>query len=367
VSQFWGWRARSPPRAGGVTMAGVELLGVGKRYDDGYEAVHAVDLNVAEGELVVLVGPSGCGKTTTLRMVAGLESVTRGEVRIGGRRMNEVPPKDRDVGMVFQSYALYPHMTVRENMAFGLELRKLPRAEIDARVREAAALLGLGELLDRKPKAMSGGQRQRVAMGRAIVRRPRVFLFDEPLSNLDAKLRGQMRVEIARLHRRLGATSLYVTHDQVEAMTLADRIVLMSKGKVQQIGAPLDLYERPANLFVATFLGTPTMNTLRLSVEGGHLRGESVALPATGVPTGEWTIGARAEDAALVEAAAGHLRGQVEVVERLGPTAHVHVRSASGVFVVAAPPETRAQAGDLVGVTLNRWHRFDPKTEERVG
>ena len=348
-------------------MAGVELIGVGKRYDDGSEAVQAVDLNVTEGELVVLVGPSGCGKTTTLRMVAGLESVTRGEVRIGGRRVNEVPPKDRDVGMVFQSYALYPHMTVRENMAFGLELRKLPRAEIDARVREAAELLGLGDLLDRKPKAMSGGQRQRVAMGRAIVRRPRVFLFDEPLSNLDAKLRGQMRVEIARLHRRLGATSLYVTHDQVEAMTLADRIVLMSKGKVQQIGAPLDLYERPANLFVATFLGSPTMNTLRLSLEGGHLRGAEVALPAPGVPTGEWIVGARAEDASLVDAAAGQLRGRVEVVERLGPTAHVHVRCAGGAFVVAAPPETSAQAGELVGVTLNRWHRFDPQTEDRVG
>ena len=349
-------------------MAGVELVGVGKTYDDGFEAVRDVELRAASGEMIVLVGPSGCGKTTTLRMVAGLESITRGELLIAGRRMNDVPPKDRDVGMVFQSYALYPHMTVRQNMAFGLELRKLPRAEIDQRVDEAARMLGLTEHLDRKPRAMSGGQRQRVAMGRAIVRRPKVFLFDEPLSNLDAKLRGQMRIEIARLHRRLGTTSLYVTHDQVEAMTLADRIVLMSKGRVQQTGAPLDLYERPANLFVATFLGTPTMNVLRLTAEDQVLVGEGVRVPAPRTEAGPWLVGVRAEDAGLVaaEGAEAHARGEVEVVERLGSGAQVHVRVGSDTLVVAAEPGIEVAPGDRVGVVLRRWHRFHPDTEVRA-
>ncbi len=261
-------------------MARVELDGVEKRYPNGFHAVKGVDIDIGDGEFIVLVGPSGCGKTTTLRMVAGLETISQGELRIDGKRVNDLPPKARDVAMVFQSYALYPHMTVFENMAFGLKLQKRPKDEIARRVKEAAERLGIETLLDRKPKQMSGGQRQRVAMGRAIVRQPRVFLFDEPLSNLDAKLRLQMRVQLSRLHRELGATSLYVTHDQVEAMTLADRIVLLEGGEVQQIGAPLELYERPANRFVASFIGSPAMNLLPARGDGsvvraGPLRGAS--------------------------------------------------------------------------------------------
>ncbi|MES2123255.1 MAG: sn-glycerol-3-phosphate ABC transporter ATP-binding protein UgpC [Gemmatimonadota bacterium] len=246
-------------------MARVTLEGVQKIYRDRaavHVAVHDVTLDVDEGEFLVLVGPSGCGKTTTLRMVAGLESVTSGVIRIGDRVVNDVPARDRDIAMVFQNYALYPHMTVRENLAFALKLRKQSTDQIEARVQEVAALLGIGELLARKPKQLSGGQRQRVALGRAIVRQPEVFLFDEPLSNLDAKLRVQMRRELAALRRRLGTTTLYVTHDQVEAMTLGDRIVVMHAGRVQQVGSPLDIYDRPANLFVAGFLGSPPMNQL---------------------------------------------------------------------------------------------------------
>jgi multiple sugar transport system ATP-binding protein len=238
-------------------MATVTLDKVTKRYGDN-EVVKAIDLEIPDQELVVLVGPSGCGKSTTLRMIAGLESISGGEICIDGRRVNEVAPKDRDIAMVFQSYALYPHMTVRENLEFGLKMRRASAKEIDERVTEAAQMLGLSDLLARRPKQLSGGQRQRVAMGRAIVRRPKVFLFDEPLSNLDAKLRAQMRVELARLHNRLKVTMVYVTHDQVEAMTLADRIVVMNQGHIQQVGAPLELYQRPANRFVAGFLrGSP--------------------------------------------------------------------------------------------------------------
>src|SRR5687768_10301537 len=242
-------------------MANVRLHGVRKIYQDGgHVAVHGVDLEVADGEFVVLVGPSGCGKSTTLRMIAGLESITAGSLYIGDRLVNDVPPKDRDIAMVFQNYALYPHMSVRENLAFALRLRKLPQSEIDRRVQRAADTLGLEQVLDRKPRQLSGGQRQRVAVGRAIVREPAVFLFDEPLSNLDAKLRVQTRREIAKLHRDLGATMIYVTHDQVEAMTLGDRIVVMNAGRVQQVDTPLALYDRPANRFVAGFIGSPAMN-----------------------------------------------------------------------------------------------------------
>ena len=242
-------------------MANVRLEGVRKIYQDGgHVAVHGVDLDVADGEFVVLVGPSGCGKSTTLRMIAGLESITAGTLYIGDRLVNEVPPKDRDIAMVFQNYALYPHMSVRENLAFALKLRKLPQAEIERRVKRAAETLGLEQVLERKPRQLSGGQRQRVAVGRAIVREPAVFLFDEPLSNLDAKLRVQTRREIAKLHRDLAATMIYVTHDQVEAMTLGDRIVVMNEGRVQQVDTPLALYDRPANRFVAGFIGSPAMN-----------------------------------------------------------------------------------------------------------
>src|SRR5574337_459154 len=242
-------------------MAQVTLENVSKRFDE-VVAVREVNLTVHDREFVVLVGPSGCGKSTTLRMIAGLEEITSGTIKIGDRVVNDVPPKDRDIAMVFQNYALYPHMTVYDNMAFGLKLRKFPKPEIQRRVKEAAEILGIQELLARKPRALSGGQRQRVAVGRAIVRKPQVFLFDEPLSNLDAKLRVQMRTEIKELHQRLDTTSVYVTHDQIEAMTMGDKIVVMNAGRIEQTGSPLELYDAPANLFVAGFIGSPAMNFL---------------------------------------------------------------------------------------------------------
>ena len=256
-------------------MASVSLRNVRKVYPGGAVGVGGVDLEIRDGEFVVLVGPSGCGKSTTLRMVAGLEEITSGEISIGGRVVNDVLPKDRDIAMVFQNYALYPHMTVRENLAFGLKLRKVPKDEIERRIADAAAVLGIEPYLDRRPKALSGGQRQRVAVGRAIVRNPAVFLFDEPLSNLDAKMRTQMRVEIKRLHARLGATMIYVTHDQIEAMTMGDRIVVMEGGLIRQAGAPLEVYEHPANRFVAGFIGTPPMNFFEGRVERGAFRSTS--------------------------------------------------------------------------------------------
>ncbi|TYO61761.1 sn-glycerol-3-phosphate ABC transporter ATP-binding protein UgpC [Bradyrhizobium hipponense] len=253
-------------------MADVALRKVVKRYDD-VEAVRGIDLDISDHEFIVLVGPSGCGKSTTLRMIAGLEDITDGDIMIGGDVVNDVPPKDRDIAMVFQNYALYPHMTVAENMSFGLRLKHYPKAEIKARVTEAARLLDITDLIDRKPKQLSGGQRQRVAMGRAIVRNPKVFLFDEPLSNLDAKLRVQMRIEIKKVHQKVRTTTVYVTHDQVEAMTLADRVVVMNKGRIEQIGTPNELYHKPATRFVAGFIGSPAMNFIpcRLEDAGGKL------------------------------------------------------------------------------------------------
>src|SRR3954468_4170830 len=248
-------------------MAGIVLHDVWKVYPDGTEAVRALDLAIADGEFIVLVGPSGCGKTTALRMVAGLEAISKGVIRIGDKVVNNMPPKERDIAMVFQNYALYPHMSVFDNMAFGLKLQKLPRDQINERVREAAHILGLGDLLGRKPRALSGGQRQRVAMGRAIVRHPQAFLMDEPLSNLDAKLRVQMRAEIARIQDQLGTTTIYVTHDQVEAMTMGDRVAVMSLGELQQVDAPQRLYDHPENLFVAGFIGTPPMNLIQAQVQ----------------------------------------------------------------------------------------------------
>src|SRR5690349_20948117 len=286
-------------------MARVRLDGVRKIYPDGgHVAVHGVDLDVADGELVVLVGPSGCGKSTTLRMIAGLESITAGRLYIGDRLVNDLPPKDRDIAMVFQNYALYPHKTVRDNLAFALELRKLPAAEIERRVMQAAETLGLQEVLGRKPRQLSGGQRQRVAVGRAIVREPAVFLFDEPLSNLDAKLRVQTRREIAKLHRDLGATMIYVTHDQVEAMTLGDRIVVMNAGRVQQVDTPLVLYDRPANRFVAGFIGSPAMNFVSGAIEGSSFvasdKAFTVPLAGLSLPAGRRVIlGARPEDISI--------------------------------------------------------------------
>src|SRR5947199_515662 len=249
-------------------MAQVHLRGVKKSYDNKLEVIHGIDMEIADGEFIVIVGPSGCGKSTLLRMVAGLERITGGQVAIGERVVNELEPKDRDIAMVFQNYALYPHMSVYDNMAYGLRIRSLSKADIDARVKRAAAILELGALLERRPRQLSGGQRQRVAMGRAIVREPAVFLFDEPLSNLDAKLRVQMRAELQALHRRLGTTSLYVTHDQVEAMTLAQRMIVMNAGCVEQIGSPLGVYGRPASTFVAAFIGSPPMNLIPRERDG---------------------------------------------------------------------------------------------------
>lgn len=259
-------------------MARVKLEGIRKTYQDNVVAVHGVDLDVANGEFVVLVGPSGCGKSTTLRMIAGLESITAGQLYIGDRLVNDVPPKNRDIAMVFQSYALYPHMTVRDNLAFALKLRGTPKNEIENRVQQAAGILGISEFLSRTPRQLSGGQRQRVALGRAIVRQPQVFLFDEPLSNLDAQLRVQMRREIAHLHQELSATMIYVTHDQVEAMTLGDRIVVMNKGHVQQIDTPMNLYDHPRNRFVAGFIGSPAMNF----VDGRIVAGDPLRFVAEG-------------------------------------------------------------------------------------
>ncbi len=347
-------------------MARVELDGVAKRYPNGFEAVRRVDVDIADGEFVVLVGPSGCGKTTTLRMVAGLEPISDGELRIDGRVVNDLPPKARDVAMVFQSYALYPHMTVAENMAFGLKLQKVPKAENEERVRSVAERLELTPLLDRKPKQMSGGQRQRVAMGRAIVRRPRVFLFDEPLSNLDAKLRLQMRVELGKLHRALGATSLYVTHDQVEAMTLADRIILLSAGEVQQIGAPLELYERPANVFVATFLGSPAMNLFPAVVEGGRAKGAGFEVPAAGA-SGEVTVGVRPEHLRIGEAGDGTLSARVDLIEPMGSESYVYCSVADQV-VVAKTDQRPPRPGETIHLRFDsdRLHFFDAVTQKRI-
>ena len=292
-------------------MAAISLRGIEKRYGD-VRVVEKLDLEIQDGEFVVLVGPSGCGKSTTLRMIAGLESITGGDLLIDGARVNDASPGDRDLAMVFQSYALYPHMSVRENVAFGLRVRKVPAAEIATRVDDAARMLGIEALLDRKPKELSGGQRQRVAMARAIVRRPKAFLFDEPLSNLDAKLRMEVRGEIARLRRRFSTTTVYVTHDQVEAMTLADRVVVLNAGVAQQIGPPLDVYRKPANKFVATFLGTPTMNL----VDAGAAKVQQT--PSTAASVGVRPHDLRAVPATSAAAGVPFGRMNVDLVERLG-------------------------------------------------
>jgi ABC-type sugar transport system ATPase subunit len=333
-------------------MAEVALRGVSKAYGTA-QVIHDVSLDIPDGEFVVFVGPSGCGKSTLLRMVAGLEEVTGGDVLIGGARVNEVAARDRGVAMVFQNYALYPHMSVRENMAFGLRNVGTPRADIAARVDRAAAILRIEPFLERKPRAMSGGQRQRVAIGRAIVREPQVFLFDEPLSNLDAELRVQMRAEIARLHNRLGATMIYVTHDQTEAMTMADRIVVLRGGRIEQAGAPLDLYERPANLFVAGFLGSPRMNAFAgrvaavagpvatLEVAGG-VRVEARVRPGSVAEGAPVTLGLRPES--LVLASDGPLAGTVDLVEQLGSVQLAYVTLSDGTAVVAELRDRRPPA-----------------------
>ncbi len=345
-------------------MAQVTLDKVSKTYPGGVVAVHPVDLHIPHGEFAVLVGPSGCGKSTTLRMIAGLEEITGGTVSIGGRVVNEVEPRDRNIAMVFQNYALYPHMDVRENLAFGLKMRKMPKQEIAAKVDEAARILGIESLLARKPRALSGGQRQRVALGRAIVRDPDVFLFDEPLSNLDAKMRVQMRAEIARLHHRLGATMIYVTHDQTEAMTLGQRIVVMKDGVVQQVAAPMEIYERPSNRFVAGFIGSPAMNFLggRLERAGGLRfvtdQGDAVALPAAFTPAEAvmdtpLVLGIRPEHLELAAAGApAGLTAPVQVVEALGSETMVHLGVAGGTFVVRCAGQATAAIDQSLGVNL---------------
>jgi ABC-type sugar transport system ATPase subunit len=322
-----------------------------------------ISIEIADGELLVLVGPSGCGKSTLLRCIAGLETPTRGRILIDGKDVSRLEPRDRDIAMVFQSYALYPHLTVRENLAFGLKMRKTPPAEIEKRVGEAAAMLGLEALLERRPAQLSGGQRQRVAMGRAVVRRPKAFLFDEPLSNLDASLRGQMRVELMRLHQRLGATMVYVTHDQVEAMTLADRIAVLEKGRLMQVGAPGELYARPANLFVARFIGTPEMNVL--PVEAARRLG---LLPVE-VPAAAAQVGVRAEGVGIgrpQSARAGSLReddarATVDVVEQLGWEALVHLLIDEIRLVARVESGAAPRPGDVVRVALQpeALHLFD--------
>ena len=335
-------------------MADVGLRGIHKSFGEN-AIVRGVDLEIRSGEFMVLVGPSGCGKTTLLRLIAGLEQADGGEISIGGRRVNDVSPRDRDVGMVFQSYALYPHMTVRENLGFGLVLRKVPKAEIEARVAEAAALLELTALLDRRPKQLSGGQRQRVAMGRCIVRRPQVFLFDEPLSNLDAALRVQMRGELQRLHGRLKATMIYVTHDQVEAMTLATRLAVFNGGKLQQVGAPLELYSNPANRFVAGFLGSPAMSFLPARIESGRAvgKGFSLALPAP-VAAEEGLaveVGLRPQSVRL--ASAGPLQCEVEAIERLGAEGFVYARTEAGPIAARFEGGQGVCVGDRVALAVD--------------
>ena len=355
-------------------MASVTLTDVRKVYGGSVEAVRGVSLEIDDGSFCVLVGPSGCGKSTLLRMIAGLETITSGEIRIGERVVNEIEPSERDIAMVFQNYALYPHMNVYDNMAYGLRNRRTPKPEIDARVREAARILGIEPYLERKPRELSGGQRQRVAMGRAIVRKPHVFLFDEPLSNLDAKLRVQMRVEIKRLQRSLGVTSVYVTHDQIEAMTLSDKLVVMSEGRIEQIGTPAEVYRRPATRFVATFIGSPPMNILPGAVAGpGFVSVGDARLPAADVPDGRKAgapieIGIRPEDLRVVPGEAA-FRAEVDFVEELGATQLFHGKIGGGEFVVQAPTgrisaDTRQLA---LAVDPANVHLFDPETGRRLG
>jgi len=361
-------------------MAALALQQIRKTYDGGAEVIKGVDLEVRDGEFMVFVGPSGCGKSTLLRMIAGLEEITDGTLSIGDRVVNDVSPSERGVAMVFQSYALYPHMTVGENMGFALKMAGRPKAEIAAAVGRAAEILQIGALLDRKPKALSGGQRQRVAIGRAIVRQPKVFLFDEPLSNLDAALRVQMRTELARLHRELGTTMIYVTHDQVEAMTLGQRIAVFNAGRIAQVGEPMALYDRPANLFVAGFLGSPKMNLVPVTVSANdaaglrvraHAGGGEFALAAqvaNAAPGATATLGFRPDQVELASAGGGALEGQVDLVERLGDATLVHVRcdgQAAPVIVRLPGHAVALPAGSRVALRpdLARSRLFDSAGE----
>jgi multiple sugar transport system ATP-binding protein len=353
-------------------MASLQLNNVVKRFGS-VQVIHGVDLAVNDGEFVVFVGPSGCGKSTLLRMIAGLEEVSDGDVYIDGERVNDIPAAKRGLAMVFQSYALYPHMSVRKNLSFGLETMGAPHADIKRRVAEAAETLQIEPLLDRRPGQLSGGQRQRVAIGRAIVREPRIFLFDEPLSNLDAELRVQMRVEINKLHRRLGATMIFVTHDQVEAMTLADRIVVLRAGVIEQVGTPLDLYNHPANLFVAGFIGSPRMNFVAAEVtsrdheailaKGGS--GVDIRIPVANLalaPGDKVTVGVRPEHLRIADPANARLVGEVQIAEQLGGETFVYIALASGeTLVVEIQGQSARKSGQRVGVDFEEtaYHLFD--------
>ncbi|MEL6967565.1 MAG: sn-glycerol-3-phosphate import ATP-binding protein UgpC [Pseudomonadota bacterium] len=353
-------------------MATVTLSGIKKIYPNGFQAVHDANLDVRDGEFIVLVGPSGCGKSTLLRMVAGLEAISDGELHIGERFVNHIDPAERDIAMVFQNYALYPHMSVYNNMAYGLKNRKMDKATIRTKVETAATMLDLSDYLDRRPSQLSGGQRQRVAMGRAIVREPALFLFDEPLSNLDAKLRNQMRIEIRKLQRNLGTTSLYVTHDQVEAMTMADRIVVMNSGHIEQIGTPDEIYNKPASTFVASFMGAPPMNMLSGTVETpGTIElsgiGQMTIADANGYQ-GPIKVGIRPEKVKILNQANGAtLAFEHDFTEELGAARLVHGRLGDTPFIVNLPPDGRVPEGDL-HITLgdDTVHLFDPETGRRI-
>ena len=367
-------------------MASLSLTHVCKKYPNGFEAVKDFNLEIADKEFIIFVGPSGCGKSTTLRMIAGLEEISSGELKIDGRLVNDVEPKDRDIAMVFQNYALYPHMTVYDNMAFGLKLRKVPKDQIDKQVREAAQILDLDKLLDRKPKALSGGQRQRVAMGRAIVRNPKVFLMDEPLSNLDAKLRVQMRIEIAKLHQRLGTTIIYVTHDQTEAMTLGTRIVVMKDGVVQQVDTPQNLYDKPGNLFVAGFMGSPQMNFLDAVVEVNgdkaalKIAGQSIELPPAkakklidgGYAGKTVTFGIRPEDVddseMVINTSKAVFESTINVYELLGAEVYLYFDLAEFPITARVDSRTTARPGDKVkfAFDVEKIHVFDKETEKTI-
>lgn len=354
-------------------MATVSLSGITKSFGQ-IDVIHGISLDIAQGEFVALVGPSGCGKSTLLRMIAGLEDPSAGEISIGGNVVNDRLPKDREIAMVFQSYALYPHMTVRENMSFALDLEKRPKAEIEAAVNEASAILGLDDYLDRRPKALSGGQRQRVAMGRAIVRNPEVFLFDEPLSNLDAKLRTTMRKEVKLLHQRLKTTSIYVTHDQTEAMTMADRIVVMQAGRIEQVGTPLELYNAPDNLFVASFIGAPQMNLLKgkaVVKDGGFImmHGDAELTLPTGLPLADGQdiiIGIRPEHLRVDQK--GALKATVEVIEPMGSETHLtcEIGDTEIRLVEQADIDTQPNAVIRLSFDAAKVHVFDKQSEARL-
>ena len=368
-------------------MASVKLQGIYKKYPGGVVAVSDFNLEIKDKEFVILVGPSGCGKSTTLRMIAGLEEITEGQLFIGDKYVNDIAPKDRDIAMVFQNYALYPHMSVFENMAFGLKLRKTPKEEIKRRVEEAAKILDIAHLLDRKPKALSGGQRQRVALGRAIVRNPKVFLLDEPLSNLDAKLRAQMRTELSKLHQRLQTTFIYVTHDQTEAMTMGTRIVVMKDGFIQQVAAPTVLYEYPCNLFVATFIGSPQMNVFDATVldENGstYLKfGETrIKLPSAkgrnpevlAYAGKEVIVGVRPEsihdeEVFIDQFPEAIIEADVDVVEQLGSITYLYVQCEGNALTASVQPRTSVKSGDRIKLAIdtNRIHLFDKDTEKVI-